>query len=71
MKFITLTLGLAPLASAHTLFTTFFINGQNQGDGTCVRLPKDGATSTAPIYPLTGDVMACGMYCLFLVGKLG
>ena len=51
---------MASIASAHTLFTTFFINGENQGDGTCVRMPKDGETATAPIYPLTGDVMACG-----------
>lgn len=60
MKFLTLALGLVPATSAHTLFTTFFINSKNQGDGTCVRMPKDGETSTAPIYPLTGDVMACG-----------
>lgn len=61
MKFLTLAaLGLVPAASAHTLFTTFFINGKNQGDGTCVRQPTDGSTSTSPIYPLTGDVMACG-----------
>lgn len=45
---------------AHTLFTTFFINGQNQGDGTCVRMAKDGATATGPIYPINGKVMACG-----------
>ena len=61
MKSLLLTLGLAYMASAHTLFTTFFIDGENQGDGTCVRMPKDGETATAPIYPLTGDVMACGM----------
>jgi hypothetical protein len=61
MKFLALAaLGLAPVATAHTLFTTFFINGRNQGDGTCVRQPTDGSTSTSPIYPLNGDVMACG-----------
>ncbi|OAA60760.1 endoglucanase B [Cordyceps fumosorosea ARSEF 2679] len=53
-------LALASAASAHTLFTTLYIDGKNQGDGTCVRMPKDGATGTAPIYPITGDAMACG-----------
>ncbi|KAG9259196.1 glycosyl hydrolase family 61-domain-containing protein [Emericellopsis atlantica] len=60
MKSVITILGLASVSSAHTLFTTFFVDGENQGDGTCVRMPKDGATSNAPIYPLTGDDMACG-----------
>ena len=51
---------LAPAAQAHTLFTTLFINGNNQGDGTCVRMPMDGETATGPIYPIVGDDMACG-----------
>ncbi|KHN97071.1 Glycoside hydrolase, family 61 [Metarhizium album ARSEF 1941] len=54
------TLVLAPVASAHTLFTTLFINGKNQGDGTCVRMPSDHVTANGPIYPITGDDMACG-----------
>lgn len=53
---------LAPAAQAHTLFTTLFINGDNQGDGTCVRMPMDGETATGPIYPIVGDDMACGKY---------
>lgn len=60
MRFLVQALGLASVASAHTLFTTMFINGENQGDGTCVRTPYDGKTSTGPIYPLNGDDMACG-----------
>ncbi|OIW31988.1 hypothetical protein CONLIGDRAFT_560478, partial [Coniochaeta ligniaria NRRL 30616] len=48
------------LTNAHTVFTTLFINDINQGDGTCVRMPKDGSTSTAPIRPLTSTDMACG-----------
>ncbi|TQW00743.1 hypothetical protein V2A60_001793 [Cordyceps javanica] len=51
---------MASAATAHTLFTTLYIDGKNQGDGTCVRMPKNGATGTAPIYPITGDAMACG-----------
>lgn len=53
-------LAFAAAASAHTLFTTLYIDGKNQGDGTCVRMPKNGATGTAPIYPIDGDAMACG-----------
>lgn len=51
---------LGSVASAHTLFTTLFVNGENQGDGTCVRMPRDSATANGPVYPLTGDDMACG-----------
>lgn len=51
---------LGPLAGAHTLFTTLFINGKNQGDGTCVRMPHDSATANGPVQPITGDDMACG-----------
>ncbi|KAJ6447112.1 endoglucanase B [Purpureocillium lavendulum] len=58
MKLLAL-LGLASAASAHTLFTTLFVNGKNQGDGTCVRMPLDGATANGPIRPVTGDDMAC------------
>ncbi|GAO15678.1 hypothetical protein UVI_02019070 [Ustilaginoidea virens] len=60
MKLGFLGLGLALSASAHTLFTTLFINGENQGDGTCVRMPRDGATANGPVHPITGNDMACG-----------
>lgn len=50
---------LVPI-SAHTVFTTLFINDANQGDGTCVRMPHDGSTSTDPIRPITNTDMACG-----------
>lgn len=51
---------MASAATAHTMFTTLYVDGKNQGDGTCVRMPMNGATGTAPIYPITGDAMACG-----------
>lgn len=60
MKLLATVLGLASVASAHTLFTTLFINGKNQGDGTCVRMPRDGATANGPIEPVTSEDMACG-----------
>ncbi|RFU77390.1 endoglucanase b [Trichoderma arundinaceum] len=53
-------LGLACVASAHTTFTTLFIDRKNQGDGTCVRMPLDEQTATFPIRPITSDDMACG-----------
>lgn len=60
MKLLAAVACLAVVAKAHTLFTTLHINGNNQGDGTCVRQPEDPGTATAPIYPLTGEDMACG-----------
>ena len=52
---------LAGSTSAHSLMSMFWINDVSQGDGACIRMPKDGATSTAPIdnYLTTKD-MACG-----------
>ena len=62
MKFLTTVLGLASAANAHTLFTTLFIDGENQGDGTCVRQPKNASKANSPIYPIDGATMACGMF---------
>ncbi|PTB70380.1 lytic polysaccharide monooxygenase [Trichoderma citrinoviride] len=55
-----LLLGLACTASAHTTFTTLFIDKKNQGDGTCVRMPYDDKTATNPVKPITSSDMACG-----------
>lgn len=55
-----LLLGLACRASAHTTFTTLFIDKKNQGDGTCVRMPYDDKTATNPVKPITSSDMACG-----------
>ncbi|CAK7218505.1 hypothetical protein SCUCBS95973_003511 [Sporothrix curviconia] len=51
---------LVAIATAHTSFTTLFINGVDQGDGTCVRQPTDPQTSTFPISDLTSSDMICG-----------
>lgn len=62
MRFTT-TLGLAAAlstAQAHTVFTTLFVNDQNQGDGTCIRMPKQGSTCTSPLEDLSSPDMACG-----------
>ncbi|KKO97863.1 endoglucanase B [Trichoderma harzianum] len=55
-----LLLSLASMASAHTSFTTLFIDRKNQGDGTCVRTPSDGETATNPIHPITSEDIVCG-----------
>ncbi|KAK3398559.1 glycosyl hydrolase family 61-domain-containing protein [Sordaria brevicollis] len=51
---------VAPLASAHTVLTTVFVNDKNQGDGTGIRMPVDGSTSTAPIINMYSNDMICG-----------
>jgi hypothetical protein len=63
MRYATTTIGIAAFlssASAHTVFTTLFINDQNQGDGTCVRMPNNGSTCTYPLEGLSSPDMACG-----------
>lgn len=47
--------------SAHTLFTTLFINDVNQGDGTCVRMPMSPGNATDPVIGIGDIEMACGM----------
>ncbi|CAK7217213.1 hypothetical protein SBRCBS47491_003088 [Sporothrix bragantina] len=51
---------LAATVTAHTSFTTLFINSIDQGDGTCVRQPTDPQTSTSPIADLASSDMICG-----------
>ncbi|OHF02182.1 endoglucanase B [Colletotrichum orchidophilum] len=60
MKFFTTALAMAAAANAHTLMSKLYINGESQGEATCIRMPKDGATSTSPVAGLTSNDMACG-----------
>jgi hypothetical protein len=61
---ILFTLGLATafasLSTAHTVFTTLFVDGVNQGDGTCVRMSKDGNLATHPIAGFDNSDIVCG-----------
>ncbi|KAK0621612.1 glycosyl hydrolase family 61-domain-containing protein [Bombardia bombarda] len=50
----------ASLASAHTVLSDIYINGQNKGDGTCIRMATNGSLCTAPIKDLNSKEMACG-----------
>jgi len=52
---------LLPVISAHTRFTTLFINNQSQGDGTCIRMDPDPSTTTGFISGLDSPDMACGV----------
>lgn len=60
LKTLLLAAAFATTASAHTSFTTLFINGVDQGDGTCVRQPTDPQTSTFPLEDLASSDMICG-----------
>jgi len=50
--------------TAHTHFTNFYVNGVNQGDGTCVRMNTDPSQSVDPLKSITSAEMACGMLSL-------
>lgn len=60
MKFFTAALAMAAAANAHTLMSKLYINGESQGDATCIRMPKEGDTATSPVAGLTSEDMACG-----------
>ena len=62
MKLYLLAVVLAALqaVAGHTVFTTFFVNDVNQGDGTCVRMPMTPNNATNPVNDLASDDMACG-----------
>jgi hypothetical protein len=46
--------------TAHTIFTTLFVNNTSQGDGTCVRMAMTPGNATFPINELNSNDMACG-----------
>jgi len=56
------TFGLLQTISAHTTFTNFFVDGIDQGNGTCVRMSNVIGQQTFPIASITGDDMACGTF---------
>lgn len=50
------------LVSAHTTFTTLYVDGVNQGDGVCVRMNRNADKASDPIEPITSKNVACGTY---------
>lgn len=47
-------------ATAHTLFTNFFVDGVDQGNSTCVRMSNIIQNATDPLPDVTTPDMACG-----------
>jgi hypothetical protein len=58
-------LALLGSVQAHTRFTTLFVDGDNQGDATCVRMDMNGETCNSPIAGIQSPEMACGKKALF------
>ncbi|KAG8628763.1 hypothetical protein KVT40_002628 [Elsinoe batatas] len=67
----TLLLGvaLAPSALAHTIFTNFYVNGVDQGNGTCVRMSKIDNEANSPVPDVEGTDMTCGVSGLDSVAR--
>ncbi|KAK0112750.1 hypothetical protein ONS95_014485 [Cadophora gregata] len=57
---LSLLLGTVNTVAGHTLFTNLFIDGIDEGDGTCVRMPMTPHNATFPIDDLESTDMACG-----------
>ncbi|RHZ72754.1 hypothetical protein CDV55_105083 [Aspergillus turcosus] len=51
---------LTTSAHAHTTFTTLYVDGENQGDGVCVRMNRNPSNASFPIEPLSSKDIACG-----------
>jgi hypothetical protein len=46
---------------AHTVMSTVFVDGINQGDGVCIRMNLNGTTSNTFVSPISSKDMACGI----------
>ncbi|KAL1971376.1 hypothetical protein VTN77DRAFT_329 [Rasamsonia byssochlamydoides] len=54
-------LSLLATSQAHTVMTTLFVDGVNQGDGVCIRMNNNGSTSNFFVSPVSSKDIACGM----------
>ena len=70
IKSVVLAVAAAQAVSAHTRFTNFFVDGVNQGDGTCVRMSNINSQATNPVHGITGNDMACGTFYLSPIALL-
>lgn len=61
-----LSLALSQTTRAHTTFTNFFVDGVDQGNGTCVRMSNVMGQQTFPLASIISDDMACGTFNLVL-----
>lgn len=60
MKYTAATLALVAGATAHTVMSEIYIDGQGMGSGTCVRAPKNPVGAVDPVIDLGSSDMACG-----------
>jgi hypothetical protein len=62
MHFLTaaIALGAIQSATAHTIFTNFYVDGVDQGAATCVRMNMTPDNATSPVEDLASNDMACG-----------
>lgn len=60
MKYTAATLALVAGATAHTVMSEIYIDGQGMGSGTCVRAPKNPKGAVDPVIDLGSSDMACG-----------
>lgn len=62
MKISTLVFALTVLrgVAGHSAFTNLWVDGTDQGDGTCVRMRMKPDVATDPIRDLKSNDMACG-----------
>lgn len=62
LKSVLLAVAAAQVVNAHTRFTNFYVDGVNQGDGTCVRMSNINDQATNPVHGITSNDMACGTF---------
>jgi hypothetical protein len=60
MKYTAATLALVAGATAHTVMSEIYIDGEGQGSGTCVREPINPVGAVDPVIDLGSSDMACG-----------
>ncbi|KAI0447083.1 hypothetical protein F4803DRAFT_500993 [Xylaria telfairii] len=60
-----MVVSLAAYASAHTVFTTLWIDGTSQGDGTCVRSTYSYIISPARTMPLIYHITMYNLEILY------
>ena len=61
LKIVLVAAGTAQLVTAHTIFTNFFVDGIDQGDGVAVRMSNIPSKATFPLPNVSTPDLACGV----------
>lgn len=56
-RILAILLGALSFCNAHHIITNIYVNGVDQGDGVCIRIPP----STGPVVDVRSDDMACNV----------